>query len=564
MHTTASSLADLRDRYLDGYLALWPEEATTLGVHDHDHRLKDLSPEALEDELRFHEQAQASLQRLNAEELTADGRLDVLKMSVLSDFYLHELGEGQGRLHNMELSLYPYQLIQFHRRVAAGVGGWEAISSRVSQVPRYLAQQQALLQRGVQEGQTPDVDVVSFIGGNQIPHVQRFFETFAAQPAQVGVTLPPDVEEVFHRRCLAAAQAYAEHGAFLTEVVTPAASRRVLGEDEYAWRLNRVLGVEASPAEVIAQARELLAELCDELIAGVRAVHDGPIRSVQDALAFVMEQKKTPLTAGDDDIIAVYLAIHEKTKRHMREHDLFHFGDEVDELGFLPMPPAFAELGGAGTNIAAPLLDPAGRAFFLVNTNHEAHSRIQSVPFAVHEGIPGHGFQSIWWQTHRETRAHAVRFLGVPDEVVVAQQYYGAMMNIEGWATYVEVLMREHGLFTPLQTLWAIWCQMAHASRVVVEASLHTGRMSLEEGVSFLSEDAGWPRAWAEGELNRYLRIPLQSSCYLLGRLEILDLRERCRAHEGASFTLADFHERFFAAGPVAAGHLKEAWFRRR
>ena len=56
-------------------------------------------------------------------------------------------------------------------------------------------------------------------------------------------------------------------------------------------------------------------------------------------------------------------------------------------------------------------------------------------------------------------------------------------------------------------------------------------------------------------------RIPLQSSCYLLGRLEILDLRARCRAREGAAFNLADFHDRFLAAGPVAAGHLKNVWF---
>jgi len=148
----------------------------------------------------------------------------------------------------------------------------------------------------------------------------------------------------------------------------------------------------------------------------------------------------------------------------------------------------------------------------------------------------------------------------VPDDVAMGRQYFGAMMNIEGWATYAEALMREHGFFTPSEALWAIWAQMVHAARVVVDAGIHTGRMSLEEGEAYLEKQLGLPRSWAQGEVLRYRRIPLQALCYMLGRLEIMELRQACRAEEGDAFSLPDFHERLFAAGPVPAGHLKRAW----
>ena len=423
-----------------------------------------------------------------------------------------------------------------------------------------MKQQETLLREGIRRGSAPDIDVVSFVASNQIAHVERFFESFSQEPATTGIALSEASRKHLEQRCQAAAKSYSTHGAFLRETLCPAASVRTLGEEEYTWRLQHTLGIDATPAEIIARASDILDGLCARLMALVGTMNKGQVANVQEAIAFVMREKETPITAHDEDVLNAFRAIHVRTREHLRAHGLFHFGEEVDTLAFHPMPPAFAELVGV-TNIAAPLLDPEGKAFFLIHPKAHAHAKIQATPLAVHEGIPGHGMQSIWWQTNRDARAHAVRFLGVPDEIAMARQYFGTMMNIEGWATYAEVLMEEHHFFTPKETLWAIWCKMAHASRVVVDASLHTHRMTVSEGVEYLTEKAGWPVDWAEGELNRYRQIPLQAVCYLLGRLEILDLRERCRTAEGAKFNIADFHDRFFAAGPVAAGHLKRAWF---
>ena len=560
MSRNALSFSRIREAFLDGHYRHWPGEASTLGLHDYDDQLKDLTPEALEDELQVHRQSLQSIRSLDSRLLSAGEALDAHVMSAYHRFHIRTVGENQAHLSNIMMTMYPYNLVQFQRRICRTAEHWEALIARVAQIPRYLKQQEALLKMGAARGELPDKDVVLYIASNQIAHVGDFFEAFSLEPASAGIELAERVRMELQGRCLAAARAYREHGTFLLSCIAPVAEVRTLGEEEYAWRLRHTLGVEAIPEDIISRAREILRGLCARLIGLVETVNGGAVANVQEALAFVMREKQTHLTKRDEDVIAAFRSIHHRTGEHMRAHHLFHIGEEVDQLGFYPMPPAFAELCGA-SNIAAPLLDPSGKAFFLIHPKAEAHAKIQAAPLSVHEGIPGHGLQSIWWQVNREQRAHTVRFLSVPDEIAMARQYFGAMMNIEGWATYAEVLMEEHDFFTPRETLWATWCKIAHASRVVVDASLHTGRMTVEEGVEFMVVHAGWPREWADGELNRYRQVPLQAVCYLLGRLEILDLRDRCRQAQGDSFQLADFHDRFFAAGPVAAGHLKKSWF---
>jgi uncharacterized protein (DUF885 family) len=555
-----SQFATIRDGFLRRYHAHWPGEATTLGLHAFDGQLKDLSPETIEDELQLHRSSKASLQQLNMASLSVEERLDAQTMTALHDFHIRFVGETQSHRINVLMSLYPYQLLQFQRRLSKNEQQWADVSTRVAKIPRYLKQQEALLAQAAQAGQTPDIDVVAFLADNQIPHALTFFESFAQQAKGTNFERGEIRRRDFHTRCLAAARAYAAHRKFLLEVVCPKAAIRTLGEEEYAWRLKTTLGVEASVGESIEQARDILNTLCDRLIQIVGSMNNGKVESVQEALAFVMHEKKTPVVERDEDVIDAYRGIHLRAQKHMRAHALFHFGDEVDSLGFQPVPPASAEIGAAA-NIAAPLLDPNGQAFFLVQPRAAAHAQIQAAVLAVHEGIPGHALQSIWWQSHPDRRAHPVRFLNVPDEVAVARQYFGSMMNIEGWATYAEVLMAEHDFFNPREQMWATWCQMAHASRVVVDASVHTNRMTVAEGIAFMNQEAGWPLEWATVELNRYRQVPLQAVCYLLGRLEILKLRERCRKKSPSTFCLADFHERLFAAGPVAAGHLQQAWF---
>src|SRR5690349_23408204 len=73
MHKAFSPALDtfvrLRASFFERYLETQPEEATTLGLHHLDDRLKDLSPSALGDEYAFHRDVLTRLEQLAPEEL---------------------------------------------------------------------------------------------------------------------------------------------------------------------------------------------------------------------------------------------------------------------------------------------------------------------------------------------------------------------------------------------------------------------------------------------------------------------------------------------------------------
>ena len=77
-----------------------------------------------------------------------------------------------------------------------------------------------------------------------------------------------------------------------------------------------------------------------------------------------------------------------------------------------------------------------------------------------------------------------------------------------------------HRLFQLKDQFW-------RACRVVIDVKLHTGEMTFDQAVDMLVEVAHLERPNAIGEVRRYTQSPTQPMSYLMGKHQILDLRER-------------------------------------
>jgi uncharacterized protein (DUF885 family) len=67
----------------------------------------------------------------------------------------------------------------------------------------------------------------------------------------------------------------------------------------------------------------------------------------------------------------------------------------------------------------------------------------------------------------------------------------------------------------------------------------------------------------AEGEIDRYISWPGQAPSYMIGRLEILRLREQARAALGQAFDIRAFHDQVLEDGTVPLALLRaklERW----
>jgi uncharacterized protein (DUF885 family) len=130
---------------------------------------------------------------------------------------------------------------------------------------------------------------------------------------------------------------------------------------------------------------------------------------------------------------------------------------------------------------------------------------------------------------------------------------------IEGWALYCEEMMEQEGfLADPRNALLRLKDQLWRACRVVADVGLHCFGMSFEEAVELMVGTAKLERANAEVEVRRYTMTPTQPMSYLIGKREIMRLREELRAAEGSSFDLKRFHDSLLGYGAIPVSIIRE------
>ena len=163
---------------------------------------------------------------------------------------------------------------------------------------------------------------------------------------------------------------------------------------------------------------------------------------------------------------------------------------------------------------------------------------------AVHEAYPGHHWQLTW--ANATTR---------PVRKMISTPYF-----VEGWALYAEKMMRDQGFFAdPRQELCHLDARIFRAARVVVDTALHTGEMTVDEAVTFMSTKASLTEAVARAEVERYCAWPTQAPSYLTGSLEIERMQDRWRK-EGRG-DLRQFHDAVAAAPGMPLALTERAVF---
>ena len=180
------------------------------------------------------------------------------------------------------------------------------------------------------------------------------------------------------------------------------------------------------------------------------------------------------------------------------------------------------------------------------------HNRYGMLLTNVHEGYPGHHLQLV----------HANR---APSLV---RRYNDSSVFCEGWALYCEQMVLDEGMSTdPRIRLFQLKDQLWRACRVVIDAKLHTGGLTVDQAVDMLVGVAKLERFNAVGEVRRYTQSPTQPMSYLVGKQQILDLRDRERRRLGKDFDLRAFHDRLLSYGSIPVALIAEsqgaAWQRR-
>lgn len=544
-----TSFASLRTEWWQGWADAFPEDASSLGLRGHGHRLRDDDGPAGERELAFH---RALLPRLDA---VADGlddseQLDLDSMRRVSRFRIETLSALDHDRRSLELSLYPHAMLGHQLAHARDASDLAEVEERLSRVPRALASREAALAEGLLKGHRADRETLSMVTAYALDGAELWYReldvTLSAR------RLPSEPSMLTAAR--AAADATRAHRAFLErELTATAADTALLDRDDYAWRLGLFYGEPIAPDELLASARDELSRLGPKLVAlaaDAAEPRGARIASLREALTFVGwlfgEHPTTP-----SEILHGYGAAIERSRKYVVERTLFRMPEA--ELGIVPIPPGMVQ-GGSVTNWPAPLADRSRKGHLAVSLDPTAHSIAFFQNLAVHEAIPGHFLQSAAWQATFGGELSPVRFAAVNDDVACASGYFGAMPNIEGFAVHCEELLFGLGFYEGSDAVAAVASGIIRAARVVADVTLHTGMADRASAVAELARTTGMPRRWCELQVLRFCRVPTQATTYFLGAKKVRALFDRAAGRQG--FDASRFHDAFFALGPATPASM--------
>jgi uncharacterized protein (DUF885 family) len=493
---------------VDELLELNPEEATALGDHRFDDRIADRSQAGRDGELRRLRERQRELQAMDLEGLDKESRVDAAVLAnelELRIFGYEELNApawdplvynpGDGLFSLLSQRTQPAET-----RLRSVCGRLEAIPGLVDLARRQLAN-------------PPHIHVETAI--QQHPGVVKLVREEVDK-------LVSEVNDLFLRGRVAKAQqaalvAWESFGRYLEDSLDKAEGDFRLGERRFAQKLRLDLHSPFSPEEVVRRANQRLDVLTEELaqaateLAGGEGSQEEVIRRALDQVA---EQRPNNATVLADARSAL-----DRLTDLVGSCGLFTVPEDPYDLEVVPefmrgtasaycMPAGPFEEGAHSKVMIAPTPDE-----WSVEQADSFYREINSammVMLMAHEAMPGHMLQLAVARTFRG-----------PTKVRAA--YYNGPF-VEGWACHAERIIEELGLGGLAVRTQRIKVHIRVTINAILDAAVHAGSMSEDEGLRLMLDRGYQEPAEARGKWRRACLTSAQLSTYFVGYTELQDL----------------------------------------
>ena len=542
----AARFEALGQAFLERYLTEYPVTATRLGDHRFDGRWSDMSAAARAGRVQWLEEVRADLAALPTDELDAEAQVDAAIL-----------------LHHLESSLFTMKVLrpwETNPLSAVGTVGsgldylaardfaplpdrMESLRQRLEGLPAYLADSPL--------EQPPRVQTETAIDQNAalIRYVDvQLREQFEAVP---------DQKEALDRAADQAVDALEVHQAFLKDELLPRSTGDFRqGKERFEKKLQYALDTDMTADDVLSRAWKLLesttaemavvaAELHPQMFPGEAAPGD-PSELVRKVLDRIADDHP-----DDATLLAEARATLEEATAFVAEHGLVTLPDE--EVSIIEMPEFRRGVSIAYCDAPGPF-EEARQTFYAIapppatwdDTRRESFYREYNSSMlkelTVHEAMPGHYLQL----------AHAGKF----DSPV--RSVFGSGTFVEGWALYSEWMMVEQGFGGPRVRLQRLKMVLRLCINAILDHEVHAGTMDHDAAVTLMTGRGFQEEGEAEGKWTRACLTSAQLSTYLVGMLEVMELRRLAETQAGDAFDVRAYNDELLAHGSPAPRHLRE------
>ncbi len=547
--TPDAAFSALSDRWLDGMFALSPVSATSIGNHQHDGEIDDLSAAGRARSLAFSRETLAQLEAIDLTRLSRENQVDalILRNQLQSDIWGEEVLQSWAwdpQVYNGLAGSAIYSLMA--REFAPMPERLKSATSRMEKLPALYAQMRANLD----PARVPRIhaETVAKQNGGVLALIDQFIAPSAGQ-------LTGEARRRLDAAIAGVRAAVAENQQWLDKTLVPHANGDFrLGAERYDEKLKFALNSELSRRDIRQRAEAELKRARGEMYAIAQQVLKG--RKGAPALP------ATPSAAQQQRAIeaALELAYAERPARDqvvpfarqtlaaatdfVRKHDLVTVPD--DPVKIILMPEFQRGVAVAYCDSPGPL-DKGLDTYYAISPIPDDWTAQQTESFlreyndrmihllSIHEAMPGHYLEG----------AHSVNHPSTLRAVLRSGTF------AEGWAVYTEDMLADAGYLDndPLFRLVQLKFYLRSLGNAILDQGVHVDGWSRAQAMDFMTRQTFQQEREAAGKWVRAQLTSAQLPTYFVGVQEHFDTRRAVEAKLGSDFRLKAYHDRVLSYG---------------
>lgn len=527
--TMALDLDSLATEIMEELWSFHPIAATHLGIHKFDTQMPDYSKSALNKKLKCFKRLKTRLDDIDTLALSPDDLVDYHLLRLYLNDEIFDIETG--RVYEQNPLLYVQSCINsvytIMMRYAPSVEvRMDAVRVRLNQVPSFL-------ETARQNLKNPS-HILCDVAIKQLNEGEKFIEGIFTSHRD---SLPPEKPREL-QQATASAVAAMMHFAYWLEKNQDPYATYVLGKENYDYKLRNVHLIDIDSDSILRIGESYLERttlLIDSLSGLLEPASEMTVTLPSDfGRKDVIEYRETEIRELRDFVVESSIVTVPGWVGEIRVVETPAFLSEVIPGVAMVPPGPFDESGTSYfyTPSLAVKFDLAEAEYFY-NYIHNRWFR----DAVVHEAYPGHHLQLSIASRHRS----AVR------------RAFHDYFFIEGWALYCEELMAGSGLYedTIGAMINALEGVRYRAARIIVDVNIQTGIFTYEDALGFMTRTFGGSESYYAREIKRYISNPIQPSSYLVGKLQILELRDEYKRLKGDDFELKEFHDALISHGSI-------------
>ncbi len=527
----------IAEHWLEESHRLFPQDASELGLHEYD---AELGENDAATHLEYRRLLRSTLDEVEAlfdPAFTGDDWLDrrgflaLLRTSLFSNE--RETWRTNPQLHcEAAVNSIFMLVVRNYDRLAKAL---PAIESRLSKLPRFLAQGAACVRK--------PVPLWTELALKSCAGVESFLTEVSSQCEAISQD-PPRTARLF-ADAKAAFKSYAR--AIERKDRGPAAGYAV-GREGFEFLVRERTGLPYSAPEVHALGANLVARLTAELNTEAK-------RFGKKKTSAILEEAATRWTPSAGSLLEEYQRVTGEVRGRFEKAGLVTF-PKGERCRVMLVPPFLRHQFPTAAYHQPGAFDKDQTGIFWVNdlslTERDPKKQAAEVRqhfglefTCAHEAYPGHHLQFCIQNQHpsklRRLFHHAIFY--------------------EGWTLWCEKMAVDQGVIElPEARLIQLHDALWRAYRIGIDCGLHDGSLSFAGACRRLQEGVGFTAGRARGDVNWYTSSPTVPMSYLLGRLEV----ERLHAHlvQREGWTLKRFNDWILSFGALPWNWIWQARLR--